>query len=324
MSTTKVIIVGTGGIAKFHLGKILERPRSSNVVGLVEINEASRASTRDVFITAGKEVPPFFSSIKEAVKAETGANSVLIATPHKFHVENICESLRAGWDVLIEKPMVLSAAEARRVIRVRDKTGKLVVIGFPGSLSAQIKKAKQMIAKGAIGRLTSISAYVHQDWKKPQTGTWRQVPEISGGGFLFDTGSHMINTVVDLLGDDVASVNAQFDNRGTPVEIVSSVIGRSKSGIQFSLCAGGDSILCQSGVFLLGDKGVIETGIWGEKLSIKTAKNPEFTPVPVPGSYSVWDQFLKIRNGKMENPCPAEIGLRFAHLMDLIRKSVKK
>jgi len=35
----------------------------------------------------------------------------------------------------------------------------------------------------------------------------------------------------------------------------------------------------------------------------------------------VWEQFLKVRAGKMENPCPAEVGLRFARLMDLIRKS---
>ncbi|MBL4576775.1 MAG: Gfo/Idh/MocA family oxidoreductase [Opitutaceae bacterium] len=322
MNAAKVIIVGTGGIARCHLGDILKKPRTTKVVGLVEINEASRVSIRELFVAEGRETPPFFDSIKEAIKAKTGADSVLIATPHKFHVDNVCESLRAGLDVFVEKPMVLNAVEARRVIRTRDKTGKLVVIGFPGSLSPEIKKAKELVAKGVIGRLSLISAYVHQEWKESQTGTWRQVPEISGGGFLFDTGSHMINTVVDLLGDEVAWVKAQFDNCGTPVEITSSVIGCSKNGIQFSLSAGGDSILCDSGVFLIGDKGVIETDIWGKRLLIKTVKNPEFTLVPLPKSFSVWEQFLRVRAGKMANPCPPEIGLRFAHLMDLMRKSV--
>ena len=64
-------------------------------------------------------------------------------------------------------------------------------------------KTKALIPSGVIGRVTAISAFAHQQWKRGTVGSWRQDPEISGGGFLFDSGSHMINTEVDILGEDV-------------------------------------------------------------------------------------------------------------------------
>jgi predicted dehydrogenase len=197
----------------------------------------------------------------------------------------------------------------------------LLVVAFPGSLSPAVHKAKELIRAGAIGRVAVVSAFAHQAWKKNTTGKWRQVPELSGGGFLFDTGSHMVNTVVDLLSEDVTQVSAILDNRGTPVEINSSVSGQTASGVIFSLGGAGDSIQCTSLITVCGDQGVIETGIWGERLRIKTLAKPEFEDVPLPKSSGAWEQFLKVRSGKLANPCPPEVGLRFAKLMDMIRES---
>jgi predicted dehydrogenase len=45
--------------------------------------------------------------------------------------------------------------------------------------------------------------------------------------------------------------------------------------------------------------------------------------VPCRPSRGPWEQFLRVRAGKMENPCPPEVGPRFARLMDLIRKSAE-
>ena len=91
-----------------------------------------------------------------------------------------------------------------------------------------------MIAGGKLGRIASVSAYVHQNWKAMTVGQWRQDPEISGGGFLFDTGSHMVNTVVDLIDQDVVEVCALMGDRGTPVDINSTVSGRFRDGTLLS------------------------------------------------------------------------------------------
>ena len=224
-------------------------------------------------------------------------------------------------DVLLEKPMVINTSEARRLIKIRDESRKLLVVAFPGSLSPAVKKAKQMISSGKLGKVTSVSAFVHQHWKAGTSGQWRQDPEISGGGFLFDTGSHMVNTVVDLIDQDVVEVCALMDNCGTPVDINSTVSGRFRDGTMFSLAAAGDSMHCTSLVTVIGDQGILQTGIWGEPLLFKPVKGSAFSEVRYPESKGVWEQFLRVRAGKQANPCPAEVGLRFAKLMDMIRKS---
>jgi predicted dehydrogenase len=164
---------------------------------------------------------------------------------------------------------------------------------------------------------------VHQNWKTPTRGSWRQDPAISGGGFLFDTGSHMVNTVIDLVGEDVAEVGALLDRRGTPVEIVSAVNGRFVNGTYFSLTAAGDSIQCQSHIAVFGSEAVLRTGIWGEVLEIKRLADKAFSPVPLRRSSGVWEQFLRVRRGTLANPCPPEVGLRFARVMDMINASAQ-
>lgn len=321
MAKTKAIVVGTGGFARHHIRTMLEMPRSTTLVGLVEPSKASQEQTEAIFAERGLACPPFYDSIRQLIRAQGSPHAALIVTPHKYHFEHASDCLKNGLDVLIEKPMVMNVQEARELIRLRDKTGRLLMVAFPGSLSPAIWEAKRLIARGTLGKITAISAFAYQNWKRLTVGTWRQDPHISGGGFLFDTGSHMVNTVVDLLGEEVARVSALLDNRGTPVEIASSVSGVSRSGVFFSLTGAGDSIQCNSEITVFGDKAVLKTGIWGESLSLKQQHQADFVPLKYPASKGPWEQFLKVRSGQRPNPCPAEVGLRFAGLMDMIRES---
>ena len=321
MAKTTAAVIGTGGMARYHIGGMMAR-RDTTIAGFVEVSEAQREAVRKVYEEAGKPCPPFFETVRELSRGMPGIETAFIVTPHKFHYRNTCDCLDAGMDVLLEKPMVLNASEARRLIKRRDKTGRLIVVAFPGSLSPAVKKAKAMIAGGELGDVTCVSAYVHQLWFNGSNNTsWRFDPEISGGGFLFDTGSHMINTVVDLVQSDVERVSALLDYRGQRVEIAASVSGQFRNGVLFSLTAAGDSMQCVSQVAVFGNRGVLQTGIWGEFLRFKGKQDADFRDVPLRPGRGVWDQFLKVRAGKLENPCPPEIGLRFAKLMDLIHAS---
>jgi predicted dehydrogenase len=323
MAKLKAIIVGTGGMARHHIRQMLEQKRTTEIVGFVEVSEEQRQEVRKLYKEVEETCPPFFRTISELLKAQLKPNAAFIVTPHKFHFENARECLTNGMDVLLEKPMVMNANEARRLIGIRDQTKRTLVVAFPGSLSPAIQKAKQMIKDGLIGQVTSVSAFAFQQWKHGTTGTWRQDPDMSGGGFLFDTGSHMVNTLVDLIGKDVSQVSALLDNRNTPVEINSVVSGQFSDGIMFSLTGAGESVEWGSLISVFGDKGVLQTGIWGEKLLLKEKGKDAFKAVAYPKSKGVWEEFVKVVQGKIENPCPAEVGLRFAKLMDMIRDSAK-
>lgn len=316
----KVIIVGVGGIAIHHMRIMLDL--DTEITALVEPSDNSRIKVKEFFKNRGISTPPFFNTLTEALASGISADVVFVCTPHKYHFENCVEALRAGIDVLVEKPMVLNVEEAKELIKVRDETSRLLVIAFQGGLSPAVWKARELINNGYIGEISGVSAAIYQGWKQGTKGTWRQDPEISGGGFLFDTGSHMINTVLDLIDDDVYELYAKFDNRGTPVEIRAVLLGRFKSGAMFSMLGVGDSIGCSSCILVFGNKRILETGAWGGYLREFTADRKEFKDIPVRESRGVWDEFLRIRRGEEPNRAPAEKGLRFAYVMDMIRRSV--
>ena len=326
-----VVIIGAGGFAGRHVECISQMGNRVSIVGFVEPAEASREKmTARCAEFKMKKTPPFFNTLEEFIVANGGpADCAVIVVPHNLHVSYIVDCLEAGMDVLVEKPMVLNRAEARRAIKARDKTGRLLCVAFPGSFSPAIRKAKELIAAGAIGEMKSMVGYTHQWWfrkdkfKKGQPLSWRMKPEISGGGFLFDTGSHLVNTMIDLAGADVKSLCAVQDTRGAPVEISTAIAGRFKNDIFFTLCAEGNSINCQSGITIMGTGGVLITGMYGEVLRIiKPGKN-EAEDIPYEPSLGVFEQFLLVRDGKLSNPCPAEVGLRFAKFMDTVRNAVK-
>ena len=218
----RALVVGTGGFGRYHLRRMLACSKNTTIVGLIETSEEQREKTRQLFAEMKAPCPPFHETIRDFLKAGGKADAAVIVTPHRYHLEHALACLRAGMDVLMEKPMVLDVREARRLIRERDRLGRMLVVAFPSSLSPALRRAREMIETGRIGRVSAISAAVHQRWKQATAGLWRQVPEISGGGFLFDTGSHLVNAMLELGGDEVSEVHAFMDHAGTPVEITSA------------------------------------------------------------------------------------------------------
>ena len=179
-----------------------------------------------------------------------------------------------------------------------------------------------MIQAGEVGDIRSISATVWQNWRELTDGTWRQAPDIAGGGFLFDTGAHMLNTVADLAGEEIVQVAAWLEDRGAPVDIDAVVMARLASGAMVTLHGSGNTVpSCASEILLFGSQAILRTGVWGERLDMQRHGEGEMTPVEVPESSGAWEQFLAIRAGKIENVSPPELGLRMNRLWDAIRAS---
>lgn len=220
-------------------------------------------------------------------------------------------------------------AGTRKLIKVTQETQRLLVVAFPGSLSPQIREAKNILRAGKIGALQSVSGMAWQNWKTNTANTWRQMPKLSGGGFLFDTGAHLLNTTCDLVGEDFIEVAAWLDHRGAPVDIIGTVMAKTKTGVYVTLNACGDAFpTWASEIIVVGNGGLLRTGIWGERLQVQygKARGFGFTPrnVKVPPTLGVWEQFLDVRAGKMENPCPPQVGLRMAKLWDAINESARQ
>jgi predicted dehydrogenase len=316
-------MIGCGRKAVAHLRSMLAQQDRTEVVVVSEPSAEAYGAVVKLYEEAGLTPPPNEPNLDKLL-AQYGSelDTAFIVTPHAYHYEQTKACLETGLDVLLEKPMVVTAAEAEGLIEARDRTGKLLVVAFPGSLSPRIRTATAMLRSGELGELLSINGFTWEHWRTPNLGTWRQVPEIAGGGFFFDTGAHMLNTIADLAGEEFTEVAAWFDNRGTPVEIVGVAMAKLASGgfVTFHACgdAGGRA---RSDVRVACTLGNLYTGIWGEKLAVQRWPSEEWTDVEVPSSLGVWQQFLAVRDGEIENPCPPEVGLRMARLWDAIRAS---
>lgn len=325
MSAVRTVMIGCGGMARHHIRNMVKMRDTTNINVVCEPSAQAYEETATLFEEAGLPVPPNQPDLAKLLSDYRGQiDAAFIITPHAYHHDQTKACLEAGIDVLLEKPMVMNGAEAESLIATRNRTGKLLVVAFPGSLSPNIRTAASMLRNGDIGTIKTISGVVWQNWGENTVNTWRQIPAVAGGGFLFDTGAHLLNTTVDLAGEDVAEVAAYLDNQGRPVETLGVVIARLKSGVLVSLHGCGEAMpSCHSDVRVFGSKGIIYTGVWGEKLQIQHDGDVAPATVPTQASLGVWEQFLGVRNGAT-NPCPPEVGLRMARLWDAIQASAAK
>lgn len=320
-----VTMIGCGGMSRHHIHNMLTNFPGTKFPVLCEPSEKQFQLTAELFESMGAEVPPNITDIDELL-AQYGEelDAAFIITPHKFHHDQTAACLKAGVDVLLEKPMVMTAEEARSLIKIRDETGRTLVVAFQGSLSPEVRMADKLLRNEVLGTVRNIDAQVWQNWNHQHEGSWRQMPELSGGGFMFDTGAHMLNTVSDLAGEPFTEVAAFLDNLGQPVDILGVVIARLQSGTLVTLNACGDAFpSCASEVRVVGNKGMLRTGVWGRYLDVRYRGEDDWQAIPVPPSTGVWEQFLAVREGIIENPSPAEVGLRMAYLWDAIRESAR-
>ena len=322
---TRMVIVGAGGMARAHLRKLLLQQDTTRIVALCEPSEAAYAKTSQLFKRAGLSAPPNEPDLERLLAEREGQlDAAFIITPHVYHHQQASMCMEAGLDVLLEKPMVMNAEEARSLIRTRDRTGRLLTVAFQSSLSPYVNYALGLIESGQAGRIVSIHANVWQNWKDEQNGTWRQNPLMSGGGFMFDTGAHLLNLVVRFAGEDFAEVAAWQDNRGRQVDIITSAIGRLRSGTLVTIGGCGDAVALGADVKVYCEHMTFQTDVWGAWLKIQLAGAKVFRKLSLPKSLGVWQQFLSVRAGKVPNPSPPELGLRLARLWDALRSSAEQ
>jgi predicted dehydrogenase len=321
----RTTIVGCGGMARHHVRNILANFPDTEFPVLCEPSPEMYAKMAQLYLETGQDAPPNEPDLN-LLLTQYGdqLDAAFIVTPHIYHHDQAKACMEAGLDVLLEKPMVMNAAEAHSLIETQYRTGTHLVVAFQSSLSPHIQAAARMLRNGELGDVLNINALVWQSWCRFTDDTWRQQPEVSGGGFLFDTGAHMLNTVTYLAGEDFKEVAAWFDYRERPVDILTAAIGKLKSGTLVTLNGCGDTIpSCSSDVRVFCTEGILKTGVWGGSLEVQYSQDEGWLEIEVPPSRGSWEQFLLVRDGSIPNPSPPEIGLRMAHLWDAIKASAE-
>lgn len=191
----------------------------------------------------------------EKLAARTGARQVLtydemleqdldvihLATPHHVHAEQAIAALEAGINVLTEKPMAISLADADRMIETADRTGRLLGVIFQNRYMDAAQRMKQLITDGELGQITGARSLL--TWTRPDSYyrcPWKGKWDTEGGGVLIDQAIHSLDLVQWLVGSDVDWIHGHYDRRvrkTIEVEDIAEAIIRFKNGCMYSLYA---------------------------------------------------------------------------------------
>ena len=296
-----------------------------SIVATAEVSEIARQRFGDTYEAAGALRPVEYPDAQAMLKAMQGQmDAVYVSTPHVLHGANGLAVIEAGYDLLLEKPMVTTVAEALALAEAEKRTGRTVVIAFQGGLSPLVHDTKERARRGDFGDLVSVNASIWEGWKTSYAGQWKQNPAISGGGFMFDTGAHMMNTVCVLVDSEFERLSAYSNNRGIAVDLATAVAARLSNGALVTFNAAGEGPPgCESAITLFYSKAIIRIDAWGKwrEISLDGVVHPreegEIRDTPM-------QTFQAVREGRIDNPSTVANGLRFARLWDAIKLSAAR
>jgi predicted dehydrogenase len=173
------------------------------------------ASAADLGLAADRSYGSYKEMAEKEAKRADGIEAVSIVTPNNTHAPIATAFLNAGIHVICDKPLSLTAAEARDLVKLTRKTGKIFAVTHNYTAYPMIRQARAMIAAGELGDLRIVQAEYAQDWlTEPleKTGQkqakWRTDPKQSGAGALGDIGTHAYNLtrfITGLLPDTVSA-----------------------------------------------------------------------------------------------------------------------
>jgi predicted dehydrogenase len=185
-------IVGAGGIGHTHV-KAAATVAGVEVACIADLNaDAAQALAK---IAGGADAVDDPQKLFDSSKVD----AVVVATPNAFHKDLAIAAMRAGKDVLVEKPMALCAADCQAVNTVAEKTNRILQVGFVFRYSPAAAAARKFIEAGRLGTIYHAKASWYRRRGIPGLGGWFTTKKISGGGPLIDLGVHMIDSVLYLM-----------------------------------------------------------------------------------------------------------------------------
>ncbi len=318
MSRIRIGLIGCGGIARHHLSVLTKMP-DVEIAALCDPEFVQIERCHDAY-PALRDVR-WFADYREMLETAE-LDAVHINSLHTQHKDQILAGFARGLHVLCEKPMVTTVADGHQVIEARDRSGKVGLLSYQRHTQAEFRYIKRRIDSGDFGKPIYIAALQGQEWKKATAGSWRQVPELSGGGQLNDSGSHILDIILWTTGLRAESVSAYGDNCGTPVDINSSVSVRFEGGAMASIAIVGDApawheditIFCERGAFF------VRAG----KLTVQEADGARFEAENLKGGSNPDLNFIRAIQGVEEVQSPFEGGLRVIELTEAAWRSMAK
>lgn len=200
----KIGIIGFGYMGHFHLEKTTHFD-NAKVISAFDTDKDKLEEARE----NGLDV---YSSLEEFLDSDI--DLVVIATPNQWHEKYAIASMKAGKNVMCEKPATMSVSEMENIIKCSEETGKFFTVHQQRRWDPDFRAVCDVVRSGKIGNVTTIESRVFGE--RGVCFGWRADPE-SGGGMLYDWGVHLIDQILQLYSSEkVISVYARILSVLTP------------------------------------------------------------------------------------------------------------
>ena len=187
----KVGLIGAGSIAKSHLNAYAANPYAQ-VVAIADLNEALAKDRAQEF-----GIEHYYTDYRKILEDEE-IDAVSIVTPTFTHCNITIEALKAGKNVLCEKPPALTVKDTELAVKTAEETGKLLMYAFVLRFNYRTAFLKDYIDAGKMGQL--YHADIMRLSRYNCISGWFADKNKSGGGMLMDATIHQIDEVMYYMG----------------------------------------------------------------------------------------------------------------------------
>src|SRR5438874_1985561 len=197
-------IIGCGVIGHIHAEAIATLPDAQLVAVVDTVLKLTQELMDEFHVT-------HYGNLQEMLAREH-LDVVDVCTPSGMHGEHACQVMRAGVNVIVEKPMEVSRAAIEEMLRVQQETGVKLAVISQHRFDPDTIKVHDLVEAQAFGRLVLGNALI--PWWRSQayydSGAWRGTWKLDGGGVLMNQSIHSIDLLQWLMGP-VKSVCAYTD-----------------------------------------------------------------------------------------------------------------
>lgn len=262
-----------GGLGSF-IGDV--HRKSASLDGQIDLVCGALSGTSEKSIRSGKElllpIDRCYGTFQEMIlkekelPAHIRMDFVSIVTPNHVHFAPAKMALENGFHVICDKPVTLSLEEAKELLEIVKKTGKLFALTHNYTGYPMVKQARAMVKNGDLGAIRKIQVQYLQGWlatavekTNHKQAIWRVDPKISGiGGALGDIGTHAANLTEYITGLKIEQLAADLGvfGEGRVLDDDANVLLRMENGAKGTLS------ISQIAV---GEENNLSIKIYGEK-----------------------------------------------------------
>ena len=222
----RMAMVGAGAIAQLTHLPVLSKMRGAKLVAICDNDRPKARSLADRF-----DIPDVYTDIGDLLEA-SGVQAVVFATPNHLHEPHVLSAIAAGVDVLVERPLSLTAKGVERIVNAAARAGTKVLVANNHRFRSDVQALAGFLRGSELGKLTGIRAGAYHH-KRAEQG-WRGRRIEAGGGAFFDYGLPLLDLALWL------------SDNPTPERVVASMErGAGKNAVEESMIV---QLKCTSGV----------------------------------------------------------------------------